>query len=435
MTEAQKRLADLKDRQSRERGRMAELSLLDELTDEHRSELDRIENGTPDLERLIRAAAKAVETEDAQSVVETRAHDKAETELLELRSRFRVGNYLKACMTNKPISGAEAEYIEERQVPDQHLPFDVWEGNRGDTARSEIRAVTPTPASNLGVNLSPLLPAVFAPSLAGYLMVDMPMVASGAYATGRITTPATAGAVARTAEVVETAAAWETFSTTAHRVGASLNLSVEDIANVGTESFEPILRQHISLVVSNELNDLLLNGTGAGADPVGFIKRLADIENPTDPTNIVNFDSFLAAYSGQIDGLWAEQLEHVRMLVGNAAYQLATRAFRDSTGQTGYRGDTAFSSYAGMHAAGMKTSALMPAAASSIERAIAIKVGMNFMPQVMRLAECPTWGSFSIDDIYTGARAGTRRLVISALIGDLILTQPDAYSLVEFKVS
>ena len=34
MTTAQKRLRDLRERQSRERGRMAELSLADELTDE-----------------------------------------------------------------------------------------------------------------------------------------------------------------------------------------------------------------------------------------------------------------------------------------------------------------------------------------------------------------------------------------------------------------
>ena len=51
MTPTHKRLRDLRDRQSRERGRMAELSLLDELTDEQRSELDAIEKGTPDLER------------------------------------------------------------------------------------------------------------------------------------------------------------------------------------------------------------------------------------------------------------------------------------------------------------------------------------------------------------------------------------------------
>ncbi len=40
MTPTQKRLRDLRDRQSRERGRMAELAIVDDLTDEQRSELD-----------------------------------------------------------------------------------------------------------------------------------------------------------------------------------------------------------------------------------------------------------------------------------------------------------------------------------------------------------------------------------------------------------
>ena len=55
MTPSQKRLRELKDRQSRERQRMAELSLLDDLDTETRAELDTIETGTPDLERQLRA--------------------------------------------------------------------------------------------------------------------------------------------------------------------------------------------------------------------------------------------------------------------------------------------------------------------------------------------------------------------------------------------
>ena len=56
MTSAQKRIRDLRDRQSRERGRMAELSLVDEIDAEQRSELDTIEKGTSNLEAQIRAA-------------------------------------------------------------------------------------------------------------------------------------------------------------------------------------------------------------------------------------------------------------------------------------------------------------------------------------------------------------------------------------------
>ena len=51
MTLAQKKLKELRERQSRERQRMAELAVVDELTDETRSELDALETGTPDLER------------------------------------------------------------------------------------------------------------------------------------------------------------------------------------------------------------------------------------------------------------------------------------------------------------------------------------------------------------------------------------------------
>ena len=67
MTKAQKRLRELRERQSRERQRMAELGLSDQLTDETRAELDTIEAGTPDLERQLRAAQVALEAEEAEA--------------------------------------------------------------------------------------------------------------------------------------------------------------------------------------------------------------------------------------------------------------------------------------------------------------------------------------------------------------------------------
>ena len=79
MTEAQKRLRDLRDRQSRERQRMAELSLVDELSDEQRSELDNLEKSTPDLERQLRAATVALEDEEKET--ETRAATEPDTPL------------------------------------------------------------------------------------------------------------------------------------------------------------------------------------------------------------------------------------------------------------------------------------------------------------------------------------------------------------------
>ena len=60
MTKTQTKLRQLRERQSKERGRMAELAIADNLDDETRAELDTIEQGTPDLERQIRAATLAV---------------------------------------------------------------------------------------------------------------------------------------------------------------------------------------------------------------------------------------------------------------------------------------------------------------------------------------------------------------------------------------
>ena len=85
MTPAQKRL---RERQSKERGRMAELSCVDELTDEQRTELDTIERSTPDLERQIRAAVISLEDEEREA--ETRAAtepDAEQRERIELRSK------------------------------------------------------------------------------------------------------------------------------------------------------------------------------------------------------------------------------------------------------------------------------------------------------------------------------------------------------------
>ena len=98
--------------------------------------------------------------------------------------------------------------------------------------QTEDRAITPAPGT-VGVNLDTLRPAVFAPSVADKLSIEMPVVPSGTYATATLTTSATADAVAKSAAVPATAAAWTPTSTTPHRVGAGLDLTLEDLASVG----------------------------------------------------------------------------------------------------------------------------------------------------------------------------------------------------------
>ena len=428
MSPAQKRLRELRDRQSRERQKMAELSLVESLTDEQRQELDTIEAGTPDLERQLRAAAVAVDEEDRASTIETanRAPDAEQRERVELRSRASVGRYLTAALRGRAPDGAEAELQQAAQV--DGIPYELWQRPE---QRQEDRAITPAPGT-VGINLDVLRPYVFAPSIVDRLMVEMPMVESGTYASGTITTAATADAVPKgasgtTGDVPETAAAFTVQTTAPKRIGASLNLAIEDIASVGQANFESLLRQHISLAVSDELDDQMLNGDGANDDLIGIFERLTDPSAPA--AGVETWTRFLAIQSGGIDGLWSSELSHIGLVVGPETYRLAAATFQ------GTDAEQSAASYMKSMGDSFVTNSRMPASATNIQQGILCRKGRSMMPTPMRTAVCPHWGYFTIDDIYTGALKGQRRFVINTLVGDVILVQPSAYAQVAFRVS
>ena len=434
MTDAQRRLRELRDRQSKERGTMAELSRVDALTDEQRSELDTIESGVPDLERQIRAAMIAAEEEDREAKEKGAeapgGGDPEQRARIELRSRASVGRYLTAALRGRAPDGAEAELQQAAGV--DGIPFELWQPRQEQ--RDEKRAITAAP-STVGLNLDVLRPYVFAPSVVDKLMVEMPMVDSGTYASGTISTAATAGAVPKggtgtTGDVPETAAAFTVQTTTPHRIGASLNLAIEDIASVGQANFESLLRQHISLAVSDELDHQMLNGNGQGDNLTGFFQRLTDPSAPV--TGVETWVRFLAIQSGGVEGLWATELSHIGLLVGPETYRLAAATFQ------GTDSEESAASYLKRMGAGdyaFVTNSRMPATATNVQAGILCRKGRSMMPSPMRTAICPHWGYFSIDDIYTGARKGQRRFVINTLVGDVILVQPSAYAQVAFRVS
>ena len=306
-------------------------------------------------------------------------------------------------------------------------------------ARPETRAegelekrVTPAPGT-VGINLDVLRPAVFAASIVTRLMVEMPMVESGTYATGTITTSVTADAVAKGADVPETDGAFTVATTTPHRVGASLNLAAEDLAAVGQQNFEALLRQHISLVLSAELDDQLLNGDGANDDLLGVFNRIGTTSLTTPGSAVADFDDYIAAFVAGIDGLWATESSQVGIVAGVDTYKIAAAAFRDIAAAD--LGDTAFDAYARANFGGFWTNSRMPAAASNIQSGILTRRGQSMMPDPMRVAVCPHWGYLSVDDIFTGARRAERRYVLSVLVGDVILVHPAAYGLVTFRTS
>ena len=428
MTPAQKRLKELRERQSRERQRMAELGMAESLTDETRSELDTIEKSTPDLERQLRAATVAVEQEEAEQKTETRdAEPDAEMrERRELRSKARLTNYLLAAMRGQLPTGAEAELQAAAGVA--QIPIELYDV----PAERRADVTTPAPANDTGVNLQPVFPLIYARSVLPRCGVAMPRTGSGAYATATITTGLTAAAQAKGAAQEATAAALTAKSTTPHRVSARLSISIEDVATIGTDNFESQLRGALQLALSDRLDHLGLTGDGQNNNPQGLLSQLAD---PADETTVVDFDGFVALAADGIDGgPWAETLAGVRLLVNAETMRKAETTFQATDT---YKGEMSAGAYLRDKTGGFFASARMPKTATTIAQVLRVRMATMGLDGVNAgmLASCPVWAEVGIDDIFSDSASGVRHFTLHSLVGDVLILQADAFQRVDLKVS
>ena len=409
--------------------RIRDLNALETLTDEQRAELDAATRRVQAIEIEVRAAlvseseSERVETRDASNLTPE------QRERLELRGQANLGAYVAAAISGRQVAGAEAELQQAAGVPG--IPFELWERRadlerraRIDAGGSEHRAVTGTPGT-VGLNLDLIRPEIFAPSIATRLLLEMPMVESGTYAVATIKAGANAraGAVAAGADVPQEASAFNVVSTTPHRVGAQLGLRVEDIAAVGQANFEAALRDNIQMVLADEIDDQLINGAG-GTDLTGLADRLTDVADPA--ADVETFNRFVGIAAAGIDGLWANTLADVAMVVNPETFRLAVGTF-----QTGNSSDKSTSQFFRQELADFWTNKRMPDKANHVAPGIICRKGR----MGIRTAVAPHWGYLSIDDVYSGARKGERYFTVSVLLGDVIVVQPGAYAQTRFRVS
>ena len=427
MTPNQKLLRDLETRKTELRREQLGLAAK-ALTDESRDRLQAIATETLDVETRSAVLSDAVHAEDKASIVaESDLPADAETRArLELRGRCNVGAYLQAAIGGRRIAGAEAELAQAVGAADNAIPMELWE--RPPEARSvEQRDITPAPGT-VGVDLDTLQPAVFAPSIAAHLMIDMPVVPSGTYASGTISTAVSAAARNRGDAVPSTPGAFTVETATPRRVGANLELAVEDIAAVGAANFESVLRENISLVLSAELDDQIINGDGTAPNISGLFTELTDAAAPS--SGIETFDRLLAIALGGIDGLWATELSHIALMLGVDTYKLAYKSYRDA-GQN-FLGHESFGQYSKNNLSMFMTNSRMPSKVSHIQQGILCRKGR----MGLKTAVLPTWGHIAIDDIYSGATKGQRGFTVSALVGSkIIVVQSGAYRQIAARVS
>lgn len=417
--------------QSELRQKLNELLAIDadKLTEEQREEMTKLTTRAQELEVELRAAIVAegeeLETRAAGVMLTPEQHER-----LELRGRVRLGNFFEAALRNRQVSGAEAELQQEAAV--DGIPLEVFETREvlerraREALPAEVRAITPAPGT-VGINLDVIRPEVFAPSIADKLQIEMPMVPSGTYATGTITRSVSAGAVDKSEDAPQTAGAITVGTTTPHRVAGSLALTLEDIAAIGQQNFEAVLRENISLVLSDELDNQLINGDGQGNNLTGIFVRLANPDAPA--AQIETWERLIAIQAGGIDGLWATMLSHISMLVNPETYRLAASKVRD--GNAADQTALEHMNRVGYPGSAVWTNKRMPDKVNHIAQGIMCRKGRPGM----RTAVAAHWGSVGIDDIYSGARKGERYFTLSVLVGDVLMVQPNAYAQVAFRVS
>ena len=317
-------------RASEIRAALNTLSALDALTDDQTAEVDKLTKEYGAVECRKRAAIIAEGGDNASDTTET--VDAETRERLELRGRSRVGAILMAALEGRLPGGAEAEYCAALGTPAGHIPLDLWEGDR-PVLTAEQRAATPAPATGTGVQVAPVQPFIFSPSIAPRLGIDMPSAGTGGgYSEMTITTSVPAAPKNKGDDATDTAGALTAVNAGPRRISARMSVTLEDVAAIGQANFESALRQNASMKLSDAYDSQCIAGNGTAPNVNGLINQLTD---PTNPTAVATFDDFVDSFASQVDGLFATMVSQVGIVTNPDAYKLAAKTFRGTAANGG----------------------------------------------------------------------------------------------------
>ena len=326
MTAAQKKLRELRDRQSKDRGRMAELAIVDELTDETRSELDTIERGIPDVERQLRAAQVAVEQEESEQREAGKNGegndllDTEDRERAELRAKARMGRYVQAAIEMRSVDGAEGELNAAVGIGANRFPLEMLVPREQRAVRTEDRAVTAAETQTIPRTW---LDRLFAETAAMRLGITMASVPSGS-ASFPVTT-AGASAAQRGKDQAAADTAWTVGVTELKpkRNAATLKFSVEDTARI--PGLESALTRDLRMALTEGVDRAIFIGD-SGANPndgdiVGLQTAAID-ETTLTQANKVKGPETLSAFVDMLDGIHATMLSDLKIVTAVGAGRL-----------------------------------------------------------------------------------------------------------------
>ena len=354
-------------------------------------------------------AALIAEGEDAPA--DPPAEDGQQAEVRGLLKRASLGVYLTGAAAQQEVGGAEKELRQAIFGDDARadlFPIDLLAAMPASVAApaAEERADAATNiATATAENQAGIIGRVFAETAAAYLGVAMPTVGVGqanypvltAGTTGDIRSPGVAHDAGAATLVVETI--------NPVRATARYLFGIESSALV--RGFEEALAQDIRAALGDKLDNLAINGQAAvaGVSPA-FEGILNALDDPTAATAAANWETYLGAYTDQVDGKYSSDGSNVRLLVNPATFKHAWDLPAGTSGRAGLLREY-------LPAGRFRAAFNMPASSNtSVAAAIAFATG-NGMGYV-----APVWrGVSAIRDPYTAASEGQVALTLQMLMG------------------
>ena len=310
------------------RTRLSELAGLSELTDEQRSELDRLRNEYGDVERRHSAAIIAedspIETRVARDTEDAEAREKRE-----LRERVEIGAYVQAAQEQRGLDGAEAEYNAAVGVRPGRFPLHLLVGEE-----LEKRQTTDTESD---VNQQSWIDRLFAESMASHVGVTMKSVAPGVASVPVTTAGASAGQIERTE--AKGADAWTISATELKpkRNTSHLVFSLEDSYRL--PGLEDALRRDMRMAIMESVDRAVFlggisQGSASVADIVGFNTASNVVEKTLTQANKLKADKTHEAFVSLIDGKHATGLDDIRIVSSVGANTLWESTVLSVTSET-----------------------------------------------------------------------------------------------------
>ena len=285
---------------------MAELAVAGELTAETRAELDTIEAGTPDLERQLRAATVAVETEETEqraagAAGDTPAGDAEDRERAELRAKVKLGGYVAAAIEQRSADGAEAEYNQSIGIAGNRFPLELLAPPEQRAARGEEREAT-------GVDTTTMprtwLDRLFSGTAAQAVGVSMESVPVGKSSHPVTATGATAAQRGKSEAASDAPWTLSVIEMSPKRNAVRLLFNIEDAARIpGLES--ALTRDLRMTMVEGIDRAIFLGDNGAtpnAADIVGLTTAAGLVEKSIPQAGKVKGSDTLQVFAELIDG-------------------------------------------------------------------------------------------------------------------------------------